>query len=72
MEHDPWAWLSYRSMADLVMWAILIAVLLLYLWALASGPVAALDRTQERLAPADAVVPLPRPAEPRSVDAAMV
>jgi hypothetical protein len=72
MEHDPWGWLSYRSMADLVLWAILIAVLLLYLWALASGPVAAVDRAPGRVAPAKAVLPLPRPTEPRPDGPAMV
>ena len=72
MEHDPWGWLSYRSIADLVLWAILIAVLLLYLWALASGPVAALDPTSERVAPARAVLPLPRPPVALPDDPALV
>ena len=71
MERDPWGWLSYPSMVDLVLWAILIAVLVLYLWALAVGPVSALDPAIEGVAPERALMPVPRPAGPAAVGAAV-
>lgn len=52
MEPEPTPWLAYRAFADLALWAIVIILLLIYLWALASGPVSAAD-------PAPATSPVP-------------
>ena len=67
LEHDPTPWLSYRAFADLVLWVAVLTVFLLYLWALSTGSVSAVDPAPER-APA----PLQKPVSPSGTSPALV
>ena len=49
--------LDYRAMTDMILWAVLLAVLLVFLWALAVGPVSRID-------PAPTTAPIPAEKRP--------
>lgn len=60
MDPEPTPWLAYRAFADLALWVVVLAIFLVYLWALTSGPVSAVDP-----APATAPVPAQKQAPSR-------
>ena len=67
MERDPTPWLSYRMMADMVLWAVLLGIVLLYLWATLVGPVSAVDPALQT-----APMPFQKPISPPGNGPALV
>jgi hypothetical protein len=67
LERDPTPWLDYRAFADLALWVAVLVVFLLYLWALSTGSVSAVD-------PAPQVTPIPvqKPLSPSGTSPALV
>lgn len=71
MEHEAWRWLSYRSMMDIIIWVMVMAIFLLYFWALVAGSVSALE-PEIRTAPERSQTPIPRPLGPKIPAPALV
>ena len=63
MKSDLWDFLSYRTILDLVMALIFLAVVLLYLWALAARPVSLLKSDRRDMAPHRSPVPAYKPMQ---------
>ncbi len=72
MEETHFDIMSYRVFLDVVLWAIVLAVLLMYFYFLTVGPVSSVDPDQNADPVRPVIVPAPAPKQLRDPAPAMV